>query len=226
MNRPLTESLEPRRLFANAHVIGEILRIHGDIGANNTINVTDSADGLSLDVNIVSVTRRGVSKTFNASFPKSLGYTRVHVRGGQREDAVNLGTLSAVFTMEARVNTFAGDDTINSGSGNDQLIGGFGNDTIHGSAGNDVIRGKQGDDVLFGEEGDDIIWGAGGDDSIYAGIGNDKLGGIAGINRMIGGDGADEFLMRMQDQNPDNDFLLGTDTLTIKKKEDNSTPAV
>jgi Ca2+-binding RTX toxin-like protein len=226
MNRPVSESLEPRRLFANAHLVGEILRIHGDGGATNTINVADSADGQSLDVNIVSVTRRGVSKTFNASFPKSLGYTRVHVRGGQRADVVNLGTSSAVFTMEARVNTFAGDDTINSGSGNDQLIGGVGKDTIHGGAGNDVIRGKKGDDQLFGEDGDDIIWGAGGADNIEGGANNDKLGGIVGVNRMIGGDGADEFLMRMEDQNPDNDFLLGTDTLTIVKKEDNSTPAV
>jgi len=32
---------------------------------------------------------------------------------------------------------------------------------------------------------------------------------------MIGGDGADEFLVRAADQNPDNDFVLGTDILTI-----------
>jgi Ca2+-binding RTX toxin-like protein len=221
------ETLEPRTLFANAHVIGEALRIHGDRGATNTITVVDSGDGQSLDVNVTSVTRRGVTKTFEASFPKSLGYTRVHVRGGQRADAITLGSESAPFTMDARVNGFAGADTINTGSGNDQIVGGTGADVIHAGAGNDVVRAGRGADQVFGEDGDDVLWGALGDDQIDAGNGNDKLGGVLGINKMLGGDGADEFLMRSQDQNPDNDFLLGTDTLTIRvKKEDNAAPEI
>jgi Ca2+-binding RTX toxin-like protein len=224
---PRFESLERRTLFANAHVAGEFLAVHGDPGATNTINITDSTDGQSLDVSVTSVTRRGVTKTFNASFPKSLGYTRVHVRGGQRADVINFGSEAAPFTMDVRVNGFAGADTINAGTGNDQLIGGLGADVIHAGAGNDVVRGGWGKDQLFGEDGDDVLWGALGDDEIYAGNGNDKLGGILGTNKMLGGDGADEFLMRSQDQNPDNDFVLGIDTLTIRvKREDNSTPVV
>ena len=224
---PCFETLESRTLFANAHVLGEVLRVHGDRGATNTITVVDSADAQSLDVNVTSVTRRGVTKTFNASFPKSLGYTRVHVRGGFRADVINLGFETNVFTMDARVNGFAGADEINTGSGNDQIVGGNGADVIRAGAGNDVVRAGRGADQIFGEDGDDIIWGALGDDEIDAGNGNDKLGGVLGTNKMLGGDGADEFLMRSQEQNPDNDFLLGTDTLTIRvKKEDNATPVI
>jgi Ca2+-binding RTX toxin-like protein len=221
------ETLESRTLFANAHVLGEVLAVHGDRGATNTISVADSADGQGLDVDVTSVTRRGVTKTFEASFPKSLGYARVHVRGGQRADVINFGSEAAPFTIEARVNGFAGDDTINTGSGNDQIVGGNGADVIPAGAGNDTVRAGRGADQIFGEDGDDILWGGLGDDQIDAGSGNDKLGGVLGINKMLGGDGADEFLMRTQDQNPDNDFLLGTDTLTIRlKREDNANPDV
>ena len=106
------------------------------------------------------------------------------------------------------------------------LFGGLGKDTIHGGKGNDILRGGFDDDALFGDDGDDTVWGGAGNDSLDAGAGNDKLGGILGTNKMIGGDCADEFLVRTDDQNPENDFVLGTYTLTIAppKKDANNAP--
>jgi Ca2+-binding RTX toxin-like protein len=220
------DALEPRRLLAGASVLHDALVVRGAPFAANTIVVADSADGTGVDVTITSVTRRGVTKHFDASFPKSLGFTLVRVRGGALNDAISFGDDAHPFTLPVRANGFAGDDTITGGDGDDKLSGGLGHDTIHGGKGNDVLRGGLDDDSLFGDDGDDTLWGGSGNDSLDAGNGNDKLGGILGTNKMIGGDGADEFLAQSQTQNPDNDFVLGTDILTIAlpKKAQNNPP--
>jgi Ca2+-binding RTX toxin-like protein len=220
------DALEARRLLAGASVIHDALLVRGGPSASNTIVVADSADGSAVDVRIDSVNRRGVTKHFDASFPKSLGFTLVRVRGGAQNDTLSFGDASHPFALPVRANGFAGDDTITGGEGDDKLAGGLGHDTIHGGKGSDVVRGGRDDDDLFGDDGDDILWGGGGNDALDAGTGNDKLGGILGTNKMIGGDGADEFLVRSADQNPDSDFLQGTDILTIAlpKKAQNNAP--
>jgi Ca2+-binding RTX toxin-like protein len=220
------DALEPRRLLAGASVIHDALVVRGGPFASNTIVVADSADGSAVDVSIDSVNKRGVTKHFTASFPKSLGFTLVRVRGGALNDTISFGDNAHPFTLPVRVNGFAGDDTITGGDGDDKLAGGLGHDTIHGGKGDDVVRGGFDDDTLLGDDGDDTLWGGAGNDNLDAGIGNDKLGGILGTNKMIGGDGADEFLVRAEDQNPDNDFVLGTDILTISlpKKDQNNAP--
>jgi hypothetical protein len=220
------DALECRRLLAGASVLHDALVVRGGPFTSNAIVVADSADGSAVDVTIDSMNKRGVAKHFNASFPKSLGFTLVRVRGGAQSDTISFGDASHPFTLPVRVNGFAGDDTITGGDGDDKLAGGLGHDTVHGGKGNDVVRGGADDDTLSGDDGDDTLWGGGGNDSLDAGIGNDKLGGIIGTNRMIGGDGADEFLARSADQNPDNDFLQGTDILTIAlpKKDQNNAP--
>jgi Ca2+-binding RTX toxin-like protein len=220
------DALEPRRLLAGASVLHDALVVRGGAFASNTIVVADSADGSAVDVTIDSMNKRGVAKHFTASFPKSLGFTLVRVRGGALNDTISFGDASHPFTLPVRVNAFAGDDTITGGDGDDKLSGGLGHDTIHGGKGNDVVRGGFDDDDLFGDDGDDTLWGGAGNDALDAGIGNDKLGGILGTNKLIGGDGADEFLAQSADQNPDNDFVQGTDILTIAlpKKEQNNAP--
>jgi Ca2+-binding RTX toxin-like protein len=220
------DALEPRRLLAGASVIHDALVVRGGPFASNTIVVADSADGSAVDVSMDSVNKRGVTKHFTASFPKSLAFTLVRVRGGALNDTISFGDASHPFTLPVRANGFAGDDTITGGDGDDKLAGGLGHDTIHGGKGNDVVRGGFDDDDLFGEDGDDTVWGGAGNDNHDAGVGNDKLGGILGTNKMIGGDGADEFLAQSDTQNPDNDFVLGTDTLTIAlpKKDQNNAP--
>jgi Ca2+-binding RTX toxin-like protein len=225
-SRVQIDSLEPRRLLAGASVIHDALLVRGGPAASNTIVVADSADGSAVNVTIDSVNKRGVTKHFDASFPKSLGFTLVCVRGGAGNDNISFGDAAHPFTLPVRVNGFAGDDTITGGDGDDKLAGGLGHDTLHGGKGNDVLRGGFDDDDLFGEDGDDTLWGGAGNDNLDAGVGNDKLGGILGTNKMIGGDGADEFLVRADDQNSDNDFVLGTDTLTIAppKKDQNNAP--
>jgi Ca2+-binding RTX toxin-like protein len=212
--------------LAGASVLHDALVVRGGAFAANTIVVADSADGSAVDVTIDSVNKRGVAKHFTASFPKSLGFTLVRVRGGALNDTISFGDVSHPFTLPVRANGFAGDDAITGGDGDDKLAGGLGKDTLHGGKGNDVVRGGFDDDAVFGDDGDDIVWGGAGNDALDAGAGNDKLGGILGTNKMIGGDGADEFLARAADQNPENDFVSGTDILTIAlpKKDQNNPP--
>jgi Ca2+-binding RTX toxin-like protein len=226
-NTPSTvEALEGRTLFANAHIFLDTLIVRGDRGAQNNMVVADSSDGQSVNVNITSVTKRGVTKNFETSFPKSVGFTGITIRGGQQADVITVGSEADPLEMDVRVNGFAGDDTITGSAGNDLLIGGLGNDTIRGGNGNDTVRGGKGDDHLFGEVGDDIIWGALGNDEVDGGIGNDKLGGILGNNKMTGGEGQDEFLVRSLEANPENDFTDGADILTIRVKREDPDPVV
>src|SRR4051812_46395981 len=115
------DALEPRRLLAGASVLHDALVVRGAPFATNTIVVADSADGASVDVSITSLNKRGVSKDFHASFPKSLGFTLVRVRGGAANDTISFGSQSDSFDIPVRVNGFAGDDTITGGTADDKL---------------------------------------------------------------------------------------------------------
>ena len=221
------ETLESRTLFASAAVVGDTLVVRGNLPATNEIVVADSADGSAVDVSVTSVSRRGVTKTFTASFPKSLGFAGVHVRGGLRADVVTLGSDAVPFAMPARVNGLAGDDTITTGSGNDVIAGGLGDDLIRAGAGDDAVHAGRGDDQLFGGDGDDALWGGGGSDALFGGAGNDRLGGILGANALFGGDGQDHFVVRALDLNPEHDYTAEADLLTLvtNPKQDTANPA-
>lgn len=84
---------------------------------------------------------------------------------------------------------------------------------FYGNSGNDTIWGTNGRDIISGGSGDDTIYALDGKDEIFAGIGNDYVdggeandviygdsddaehgvvfGGLAGDDRLIGGDGDD-----------------------------------
>lgn len=224
------EPLENRTLFSAAVVAHSVLRVVAPSNAMNTVTVADSADGTAVEVSIHSVNGRGVTKDFNASYPKSLGFQRVHVRGGVFADTITVGSESAPFTMSVRIDAKSGNDTITGGAGDDILVGGVGDDTIHAGGGNDVVFGKQGNDTIFGEDGDDVIWGGAGDDTEDGGAGDDKLGGIVGTNTLTGGAGHDEFVAMGNGLagNPSNDFNAAEDVLTLTKKKDdgNKSPAI
>src|SRR3712207_4931141 len=95
------ESLETRTLFAAAVLSHGVLRVVGDGAAANTIVVADSSDGASVNVSINWTTARGVDKSVNKSFPKSLGITQIRVRGGFRNDLISVGQANGLLGVAA-----------------------------------------------------------------------------------------------------------------------------
>lgn len=213
------ESLESRRLLAGASVVGDALMVTANQRAATTnVQIVENDDRSAVSVTINAVTRRGVAKQFTASFPKSLGYSRVVVRGGAGDDTIEFfANIQPTFSLPVRVNGRAGNDIINTGTADDVVVGGKGDDVISTGAGNDTVHAQAGNDTVLGGDGDDTLWGGGGDDRVEGNAGNDKLGGILGTNAMFGGDGTDELVVQSLDLNPDNDFVDGTDVLTIRQ---------
>jgi Ca2+-binding RTX toxin-like protein len=86
-------------------------------------------------------------------------------------------------------------------------------DTVYGGSGNDALTANRNGHVLHGDEGDDLIQvfaenRLGNDTSqLYGGSGNDTIEG-AGWNNVYGGDGEDVFVVRVDDDNPQNIFIL------------------
>ena len=231
MGHAFVEAMEARTLFAagpgaSANLMG-VLRVHGAPGGGNTITVGLNAGGPAVDVHIDSVNRRGVAKSFDASFP--LAATTINsivVRGGNGADTIRIDETHGVMPVPTRLNGLRGDDVITGGSGDDTLVGHLGNDTLSGLGGNDSLHGGRGNDTASGGDGNDSVWGGLGDDTLNGDAGDDKLGGILGTNVLIGGAGNDEFLARAADQNPSSDFNEAEDTLTIRVKKEAKDPAV
>jgi Ca2+-binding RTX toxin-like protein len=212
----LLESLESRRLLSGASVHNHVLRVVGDPTANNTINVNNSADGLSIDVDITSVNAQHVSKNFHASFLKSLGINKITVMGGKRADTINVAQTNGSIGIKTRIDSKQGADTITTGDEADVIYAGLGNDSVHAGAGNDLAYGGNGNDQLFGEDGNDILWGGNGADDVEGGNGDDKLGGVLGANTLMGGAGHDTFVVKSLAANPTNDFNSAEDTLVTR----------
>ena len=119
----------------------------------------------------------------------------------------------------------SGDDTISGGDGNDTLDGEDSGDILFGGEGNDILYGRNNNDVLFGgtdndlldggnnqdrlngDDGNDTLIGGTDNDLLDGGFGNDTLDGIdpnnsQGIGEqdtLIGGAGADLFILGDED---------------------------
>jgi len=210
------ESLESRRLLSGASVHNHVLRVAGDAGNNNTINVNNSADGLSIDVDITSVTANHVSKNFHASFLKTLGINKIMIAGGKRADTINVAQANGSIGIKTRIDSHQGTDTITTGDEADVIYAGLGADIVHSGAGNDLVYGGNGDDKLFGEDGNDTLWGGNGKDDVEGGNGDDKLGGVLGQNTLMGGAGRDTFVVKSLAANPTNDYNANEDVLLTK----------
>lgn len=217
------QSLEARRMLsASAFHHGHTLVVRGAEHSANTIVVKPNAENTAIDVSVKWTTRKGVAKTLNASFPKSLEITRLRVRGGNEADSITIeqapapapttpATLSSSRksgnsgkgrneepfdgVIDARVDARAGNDVITTGAGDDVVRGGRGDDVISTGAGDDLVLGQRGDDLIKGEDGNDKLWGGLGDDTVEGGNGDDKLGGILGVNTLAGGAGKDTFVV-------------------------------
>ncbi|MDJ0731909.1 MAG: choice-of-anchor I family protein [Crocosphaera sp.] len=96
-----------------------------------------------------------------------------------------------------------GDDTLQGGLGKDFLDGGIGDDTLKGGLQDDRLKGNLGDDVLQGQLGDDRLEGDQGHDTLKGGWDNDTLIGVDTehnvsvdeVDVLIGGAGADKFVL-------------------------------
>jgi len=207
----ILEALETRRLFAGASFRDSVIRVFGDQGSKNTINVADN--GANLDVTITYKDALGINYTSTTSFPTTLTFRKINIFGGIRNDTITVNTTKAT-----RVDSGRGNDTLTLGGERDAVIAGPGNDTVNAGAGADLVYGGAGNDVLTGGDGNDTLFGGNGQDSIDGGAGDDKLGGIAGVpNTLTGGAGADTFagnltLNPTNDYNPSEDSLAGNDT--------------
>lgn len=96
-----------------------------------------------------------------------------------------------------------GDDRAYGGQGDDHLLGGYGRDRLYGEDGDDLLDGGHWDDTLEGGAGADSLDGGAGSDLLDGGTGNDLLYGGAGgeTDTLIGGDGADHFVIFAQQGN-------------------------
>lgn len=231
-NGGMIESLESRRLLSGASLgVGGVLRVWGDDLKVNTITVSNSLDGLSVDVSIASTNGLGVTKTITRSFLKSAGISSLLVTGGSKADTITADDTNSDFTLPMRVAGRGGDDRITTGEGNDlilcggghdtvvdanggadRIFGGLGNDTIDaggdndrvsGGWGNDTIELGGGDDFARGDAGDDTIEGHNGMDLIYGCGGRDTLSGDRDNDTLWGGGGNDIL------SGGENDDLLG-----------------
>lgn len=75
-------------------------------------------------------------------------------------------------------------------------------DRLIGDVESNVISGFGGNDCLSGRGGDDLLLGGGGDDRLFGGKGNDTLDGYGGTkeyDRLVGGYGADTFVLGSQE---------------------------
>src|SRR3954470_17264453 len=110
------ESLEHRMMLsANATLDHGVLRVRGIEDAPNTIVVGNSADGLSVNVSISAVKKSGVTKTFTASFPKTLTINKVRINGGHGDDNIRIDQTTTPFTFATRIEGRGGADVIAGG---------------------------------------------------------------------------------------------------------------
>jgi serralysin len=104
---------------------------------------------------------------------------------------LTLTGISAINGTGNSLNNFLFGNTdnniLNSGDGNDTIDGNFGNDQLNSGDGNDSLQGGPGNDQLNAGSGDDILIGAWPGSPLPPGLGE--------TDNLIGGAGADKFIL-------------------------------
>jgi len=127
-----------------------VLAIGGDPKVNNTISVTLSADGKSVNVK--------VNGKAHAPFATT-AITDVVVAGGPKNDTINISLGGAKLKHPVAILGLAGNDKITAGAEADAIFDGEGNDSVNAGAGNDLIVTGPGKDIIHAGAGDDVIFG-------------------------------------------------------------------
>lgn len=189
------ESLESRRLLSGVY-LGSFgtLRIAGDDGVNDSVNVALAGDQIEVVIN------GAPAESFD-----SADIQRIIIRTGSGDDSVSVvETLQptwvfaqdgndTIATSAARdvVYGHAGEDLIDAGGGNNFVVGGEDNDNITTGDGKDRIWGRDGNDVIISGGGNDLVVAGRGDDLVETGVGTDHAYGRDGSDTLRGGDGND-----------------------------------
>jgi len=108
-----------------------------------------------------------------------------------------MGQMSQLNNSTRENNIFnggAGDDVFKSGASNDTLNGGAGNDILIGGAGNDYLVGGAGNDILIGINTNSVAVSKT-NGFVVAQISTSGNPGQGEIDTLIGGDGADKFIL-------------------------------
>lgn len=198
--RFLVEELERREVLATGFnaTTGD-LNVFGTM-AGDQVRISETSGGLGGPLNArIEVTVNGVLEASVPAWRVDRVFWRPNVRnvwvyafGG--DDVIRNDTSVPMTAYGGR-----GNDTITGGSGNDFLWGREGpmdsglapwdpdNDVLNGRGGNDELQGQFGNDRLYGGVGTDWLIGGDGDDGLF--------GGITGGDVLIGGAGADRYLL-------------------------------
>lgn len=166
-------------------------------GANGTDTASYTASGAAVSVNLIT----GVSTGGDAEGDQ---FTSIeNLTGSLFDDALTGSASVNVLTG------LAGNDTIDGGAGNDTMIGGLGNDTYLVDTTGDVVTelANEGDDTVRSSvaytlttnvenlalTGSSAINGTGNAlaNQITGNLANNVLAGLAGADRLDGGDGSD-----------------------------------
>jgi Ca2+-binding RTX toxin-like protein len=190
------ESLENRRLFSFATIIGDVLVVNGDPIEDDTIVISRSADTIIVDHDDVSNQRFNVSLFTSITLAGDTGDDTLVVEGsigvpteilGQGgNDTIDGGRDLARLDGGTGRDHITGTGILVGGSGNDTLLGGRKRDFLYGGSGADSIRGGRASDIFFGGSEDDTCKGQGGNDVIFGEDGRDKLRGGEGNDKLFG----------------------------------------
>lgn len=102
------------------------------------------------------------------------------------------------FTDTVQMNGLAGDDYLEGAFLHyNHLIGGLGHDTLKGGASGNLLDGGDGNDLLDAWIGSvyNTLRGGAGNDRLVGGSGGNLLDGGLGADTMVGGDGADTYVV-------------------------------
>jgi len=162
-----------------------------DEGGNTNVVVLRSTTSGAASISYATSDRRGYDIDIAATIDAGAGNDRVeasdrgdNVFGGDGNDTIYGGRLDDWLLGGA------GDDYIDAGAADQTKLGGDGN-YLDGGDGNDQLLGREGSDWLAGGAGSDVLRGDDGDDIL--------AGGASDNDTMLGGEGADQYLVRRGD---------------------------
>jgi Ca2+-binding RTX toxin-like protein len=142
-------------------------RVDGGTGEDQLI-ITQSSASSAININYTSVTGGSIQNV--ESF---------YIQSGSGDDNLNLSASTGSPS-------YWSNNTVLAGAGNDTVVGGSGIDNLYGQDGNDNLSGGLGNDYIDAGAGDDTIV------SVNFNTSNPGLGEI---DTLIGGTGADRFIL-------------------------------